>query len=386
MVSEVIEAHGSVDCGNSSTKSIVMIGGNRRARKQPTVLSYLPTVPNFEDEDLDYLVANLHKNMIVHITSKALARNGLFAVGDIANVYGGSGFNIKHHKKSERDLTIIQPMTMIAATAIQEVFDREQDLPSQININLRYTTAIPVVDYSKADAVALEKRLLGEHILIMYIGEGHRVTVVINVVKAKVYQEGIPSFYAILNNLTIFTDYNERYETDFIGRNFAKRKMLFVDIGDGTLELITIIDGRPVVSKSKGYRLGVGHASEKALLSFKSNYNFRADLTRTNFMGKVLDTTDKWHTESKNELRSAVFEQEQKIYDSIIDLIENTLFSDLQDIVVFGGGTEVFKDLKGELIGYADNYKMRVLWIEGKIASLLNAFGLDELNRYNFKD
>jgi plasmid segregation protein ParM len=383
---EVIEAHGSADCGNSSTKSIVMFDQIRRARKQPTVISYLPTVPNFEDEDLEYLVANLHKNMIVHITSKAVARNGLFAVGEIASVYGGSGFNIKHHKKSERDLTIIQPLTMIAATTIQEVFARTQELPKQLTVNLHYTAAIPVVDYTRADALALEDKLIGEHILIMYVGEGRRVTVTINVINAKVYQEGIPAFYAILNSSTIFTKYNERYGTKFTGRDFAKRKMLFVDIGDGTLELITIIDGKPVVSKSRGHRLGVGHASEKALLAFKSHFNFRADLNRTNFMGKILDKTDKWHDEAKNELNAAVFEQEQKIYDSIADIIENVLLYNIQDIVVFGGGTDVFKQLEHDLISYADKYKMRVLWINGKVASLLNAYGLDELNRIHFKE
>lgn len=382
---DTIRAKASADVGNSSTKVIMVDGEIKKARKQPTVISYLPAVPKFEDEELNVLVTNLHKNIVVNITSPSISRNGLFAVGDVANIYGGSGFNIKLHKKAERDLTIIQPLAMVATTAIQNAFAQSGELPAALTIDLEYATAIPVVDYSKADAKALEGRLLGNHILTVYVGEGHQVQVTVNIVSVKVVQEGIPAFYALIEgNPSLFEAYNKRYDLKFTGKNFAGRKMLFVDIGDGTIELIAIVNGKPVVTKSNGVRLGVGHASEKAVISFKTNYKFNADLTRANFMDKVLNKNDNWHNEASNELKLAVFEQEQRTFDVIVDTIENVLLSDLDDVVVFGGGTNVFTKLEEQLVTYTERYKMRVLWITGKESSLLNAIGLDELNNKVF--
>ena len=365
---DTIRAKASADVGNSSTKVIMVDGEIKKARKQPTVISYLPAVPKFEDEELNVLVTNLHKNIVVNITSSSISRNGLFAVGDVANIYGGSGFNIKLHKKAERDLTIIQPLAMVATTAIQNAFAQSGELPAALTIDLEYATAIPVVDYSKADAKALEGRLFGNHILTVYVGEGHQVQVTVNIVSVKVVQEGIPAFYALIEgNPSLFEAYNKRY-----------------NIGDGTIELIAIVNSKPVVTKSNGVRLGVGHASEKAVISFKSNYNFNADLTRANFMDKVLNKNDNWHNEASNELKLAVFEQEQRTFDVIVDTIENVLLSDLDDVVVFGGGTNVFTKLEEQLVTYTGRYKMRVLWITGKESSLLNAIGLDELNNKVF--
>ena len=382
---DTIQVKASADVGNSSTKVITVEGVNKKARKQPTVISYLPVVPRFEDEDVNTLVSNLHKNMVVHVTSPSISQNGLFAVGDMANVYGGDGFNIKHHKKAERDITIIQPLAMIATTAVQNAYVKNNELPNALFVELEYVTAIPVVDYSKANAKALEERLTGSHVLVVYVGEGLQVQVTINVVATKVVQEGIPAFYALVEgHQSLFHDYNKRYDVQFTGHDFTRRKMLFVDIGDGTTELIAIVNGKPVVTKSNGVRLGVGHASEKALLAFKNNYRFNAELTRSTFMEKVLNHSDKWHNEASKELKLAVHEQENKAFDVITEVVENTLLSDVDDIVVFGGGTNVYTNLEQRLVGYANQYKMRVLWIDGKESSLLNAIGLDELNNKVF--
>jgi len=382
---DVIQMKASADVGNSSTKVIVVDGVTKKARKQPTVISYLPVVPRFEDEEVHTLVANLHKNIVVHVTSPSISQNGLFAVGDIANIYGGDGFNIKHHKKAERDITIIQPLAMIATTAVQNAYKQTSELPRAVSIDLEYVTAIPVVDYTKVDAKALEERLSGTHVLVVYVGEGLQVQITINVVATKVVQEGIPAFYALVEGQQVmFEKYNKRYEVNFTGVDFTKRKMLFVDVGDGTTELIAIVNGKPVVTKSDGVRLGVGHASEKALVAFKDKYRFNAELTRSTFMEKVLNKNDKWHNEASKELKLAVHEQEGKVFDAIVQTIENTLLSDVDDVIVFGGGTNVFANLEQRLIDYANQYKMRVLWIVGKESSLLNAIGLDELNNKVF--
>lgn len=372
----------SADVGNSSTKIIVLDGVGIKARIQPTLTSYLPTIPRFEDEDVNTLVANLHKSMIVHITSPSITRNGLYAVGESSYNHGGEGFNIKHHKKAEHNTTIIQPLSMIAATMIQNEFSKHNELPESLTLNVEYATAIPVVDYSKAGSKQLEERLKGTHILVVYIGEGVQCHVTINVDAARVIQEGIPALYALVEGGShMFTDYNKLYGVNYSGKDFANRKMLFVDIGDGTTELITIVDGKPVITKSKGIRAGVGHASELAIAAFKENNGIESDLTRSEFMKKVLDNNDKWHGEAMKELNLAIDGQEDKIFIQVKDVIENTLSYDVDDVVIFGGGAKVFNDLEMRLIEYANRYKIRVLCIKGKEATLMNVIGLDELNK-----
>lgn len=375
----------SPDVGHSSTKMILVEGEHIRARKQPTVISYLPAIPPFEDADLATLVSNLHKNMVVHITSPSIKRGGLYAVGSFANQHGGLGYNIKTHRKADQDVTLIQPLAMIAVSAIQNAYEADNKLPDTIHVTTNYTSAIPVVDYSKADAKALQDRLVGEHILIVYVGEGLQVSVTISVTGAKIVQEGIPAFYALLQgDPELFTEYNERYNLEVTGKHFENKKILFVDIGEGSLELISVVDGVPVVTKSTGYRYGVGHAGVKAITSFKEEHNIKTNLTRSMFMQKVLDEQDIWHQEAVSALNLSTFEQQSLIADAVISHIENVILYDLEEVVVFGGGTNVFKDLKTDLRAYAEQYKMRVLWVEGDMASLLNAYGLDVLNRSVF--
>lgn len=380
-----ISIKASADVGNSSTKIIVLDGVSRKSRIQPTSVAYLPAVPSFEDDELTTLVANLHKNMVVHITSPSITHSGIYAVGDIANVYGGSGFDIEQHKKADHNNTIIQPMAMIAAAAVQNEFERNKKLPMSLFLEVEYTTAIPVVDYSKADARMLESRLMCDpsraHVVVVYVGEGMQVHVTINVKAAKVVPEGIPAFYALINSSeSMFASYNKRYSVNFSGEDFTNRKILFVDIGDGTTELIYFEDGKPVVKKTDGMRAGVGHASEKAIEAFKDRYKIRGKMNRTTYMKKVLNESDKWHYEASQELKLTTHEQEEQILIKIKKMIENVLSYDLDDIVVFGGGTNVFTNLEHNLINYADDYKLRVLWINGKAAALLNAIGLNELN------
>lgn len=375
----------SADVGNSTTKIIFVDGLEKRARRQPTVLSYLATVPQFEDQETDVLVTNLHKNMVIHVTSPGIKRGGLYAVGNIANVLGGDGFNIKSHKKADKDLTLIQPLAMIAVNAVQNAYKTNESVPPSLSIDVEYVSAIPVVDYTKADAKALQDRWLNSHVVTVYVGEGLQTQVTINVNNAKIVQEGIPGFYAILEGpYTMFTEYNKRYEIETDGRYFANRKMLFVDVGDGTVELVSIVDGLPVAIKSTGMRAGVGHASEKAIAAFKYENGLRAEINRQQFMDKVLNLNDKWNSEAAKALEVATYEQEQKIYDAIIEHIETVLLSDVDDIIVFGGGTNNFKELESMLVDYTNQYKMRVLWIDGHSAALLNAIGLDELNNKVF--
>lgn len=383
---ETIEAEGVADCGNSTTKTIYTAVEGRKARKQPSVIKFLSTIPTFEDDDLDTLIANLQKNIVVSFASSGVNLCGMYAVGDRANDDGGSSFNVKRHKKSEQDLTVIQPLSMLAVMAIQNEYNKNKQLPTSLIINMTYTTAIPVVDFEAADAKALEKRLTGSHTIVVYVGEGKQVHVTINVTSAKVYKEGIPAMYAIANaEASMFKKYNERYKEKFTGNDFTKRKILLADIGDGTLELIYVVDGKPIINKSTGERLGVGHASEKAIAAFKKNNKIKSKITRTMFMDKVLNGRDKWHDEAEEELKKAAPDQEKQIYDAIIDAIEGVLSGDVDDLVLFGGGTNVFVDLHDKLIHYANDYKINVLWIDGKEAALLNALGLAELSKVSFK-
>lgn len=376
-----INMKSSADLGNSTTKIIVRDGVGLKARKQQTVYTHLPSIPRFEDEDVHTLVSNLHKNMVVHITSPSIARNGLYAVGELAKSKDGTELDISHDKKADHDITIIQPLVMTAVTAIQNTFEQTNELPKALTINVEYATAIPVVDHSKAIEKQLEARLKGTHLVVVYVGEGLQTQVTVNITAAKVVQEGIPALYALVEaDESMFLEYNKRYGVNFTGRDFTNRKILFVDIGDGTTELINVVDGRPIFTKSNGIRAGVGHVSEKAMQSFIDKYRFNSELKRAMFMDKVLNKRDKWHNEANKELELMMIEQENKLFNTILSTVEKTLLNDVDDIVCFGGGTNVFTSLEQRLIDYAERYKIRVLWIKGKQSALLNAIGLDELN------
>lgn len=384
----------SGDTGNSTFKSIIFNTKTHGLKviKQPTMSSSLLTLPSFHEENKDVAVGNLMNNLIVHTVSPALRRPSIYAIGEKSLNVGSikRNMNIKIGDKHKEDLFILMPLSVVAAKAVQDHYQEHNEIPTNLDVNVTYSTAIPAREYTPEIARELENRFIKgngtdeEAIHTQTIYAMKRPTVVnIKFNHVKVYQEGVPALQAIVRgDASMMAEYEEKYQKKLDNKALLKKNVLLIDIGDGTLELIYIEKGVPNIDLSAGKRLGVGHAADSALKLLIEEVKQPLNMTRHQFMKTVLDKDHHYNAKASEALTAANYEQVELIMDAVQDLFLNKLGGNVDLIIVTGGGSIVFKEYLSELLyQFADSAENEVLWIPEKMAPSLNAVGLDILNR-----
>lgn len=381
----------AADVGNSSTKAIIRPlddNAKPKALKQKTLISPNVTVPTMVEEDLETSINNLTNNMIVHINSKALKRASTFAVGEKATSVGRvkRNMNIAIGDKHTNDIPVVMVLSLIASKAVQDHYSINKTLAKDIDVSVEYSTALPAREYDPSVARLYEQRLLEEvHIVDIYVN-GTPMTVRVNFEKVKVAQEGVPAVYAIIEGgEKLLSEYHNKYGSKTANKDFEKKKLLLVDIGDGTTEFIYVASGKPINDLCDGKRFGVGHAADVAKNLFDEDVKVQITMTRQQFMQVVLDKEHHFHEAAVDAMNQANVEQAELILEQIQDMVLNTLSGNVDDIVVFGGGSAAFReDMYQTLIEFTESVGARTLWIPEDKAPSLNAIGLDILNEKVF--
>lgn len=374
----------ATDIGNSETKMIledVLI-------KQPSIVAALLTRPTAVESDATKNVANLLDELIVNITSKSIKRNGLYAIGKKANLSGGSvqNMNIKLGNKHLHDIPVIMSLSLIAARAIQLDFDKNSVLASDLSLIIEMSSAIPASEYTPDKARILESRFVDyEHVVIVYVGD-ELVTVKIKFEEVKVTQEGNPAIYAIISGEpAILRLYNEKYKKKATPKDFRNKKILHLDIGDGTTEFIYTVGSSVKSDASSGERLGVGHATQEALKLFLEQLGIPIKMNRQQFMDVLRDVNHHFHNEAISCMDLAKISQSALIIEDTQEKYIEKTNGDVDIFSVYGGGSIQFEDtMYMELVQFAESVKAEVLWIPEEFAVDLNAIGLDVLNKNVF--
>jgi plasmid segregation protein ParM len=367
------------DIGNSETKMIV----NDTLIKQPSVVKRLLSKPNVMETNMQKNIANLLDELIVHVTSNAIKRSGLYFIGKRANITADKveNMNIKLGNKSKHDIPVLMTLSMLAARSVQLAYQENQELPPSISVDVSMTTAIPASEYSTDQARYLEGRFTSnDHVVIVYVGETP-VTVTLHFQTVKVTQEGVPALYALLeSDNEILKNYNEHYKKQAVPKDFANKRILHVDIGDGTTEYIYTVGMNPVTDVCSGEKRGVGHATEEATQLLKEEVGGFLDLNRQQFMNIFLDPSHNLHDFAVRFMQEARYSQAQRILEDIQEKYSD-IAGNVDVIAVYGGGSIQFKEeLYGDLLDFANNVHCEVLWIPEKYAVDMNVNGLHVIN------
>ena len=384
----------SADTGNSSFKAIIvdtMEQTKKLVVKQPSASHFLLKNPIFSEENPKIAVTNLLDEMIVHASSDGLKRIGKFAVGSKAYRASEDGtprlMNIKIGNKHKEDLFMLMPLSSIAAKAVQDSFDATGEIPNELNVNVSFTTALPAREFTPEIAEEISQRFVnGTHTIDMYAMK--KPTIVrITFERAKVYKEGIPAIHAIVNGgKLVFKEYDEKYPNKPLKNvDLLKKKVLLVDVGDGTTEFIYIVNGA-VHELSRGERRGVGQAVTSAIELLREELGIDLKMNRQQFMDAVQDQTHHYHSEAKQCFEAARIDEIERIAESISEMFLNKLAGNVDLIIVAGGGSIAFKNELSELLyDFAEETNSQVLWTPKRMAVSLNAIGLDILNRQQDK-
>ena len=367
------------DIGNSETKMIV----NDTLIKQPSVVKRLLSKPNVMETNVEKNIANLLDELIVHVTSNAIKRSGLYFIGKRANITADKveNMNIKLGNKSKHDIPVLMTLSMLAARSVQLAYQENQELPSSISVDVSMTTAIPASEYSADQARYLEGRFTSnDHVVIVYVGKTP-VTVTLHFQTVKVTQEGIPALYALLErDNEILKNYNEHYKKQAVPKDFANKRILHVDIGDGTTEYIYTVGMNPVTDVCSGEKRGVGHATEEATQLLKEEVGGFLNLNRQQFMNIFLDPSHHLHDLAVRFMQEARYSQAQRILEDIQEKYSD-IAGNVDVIAVYGGGSIQFKEeLYEDLLDFANNVLCEVVWIPEKYAVDMNVNGLHVIN------
>lgn len=367
------------DIGNSETKMIV----NDTLIKQPSVVKRLLSKPNVMETNVEKNIANLLDELIVHVTSNAIKRSGLYFIGKRANMTADKveNMNIKLGNKSKHDIPVLMTLSMLAARSVQLAYQENQELPPSISVDVSMTTAIPASEYSADQARYLEGRFTSnDHVVIVYVGETP-VTVTLHFQTVKVTQEGIPALYALLESENeILKNYNKHYKKQAVPKDFANKRILHVDIGDGTTEYIYTVGMNPVTDVCSGEKRGVGHATEEATQLLKEEVGGFLNLNRQQFMDIFRDPSHHLHDLAVRFMQEARYSQAQRILEDIQEKYSD-IAGNVDVIAVYGGGSIQFKEeLYEELLDFANTVHCEVLWIPEKYAVDMNVNGLHVIN------
>ena len=375
------------DVGNSTTKSIILSYMNQKlaAVKQKSVVAPILTLPTFSEDDEKAAVMNLQNNLVVHIASPSVPV-GIYAIGEKAiKMPNNRNMNIRTGNKHKHDIPVIIPLATIAAKAVQDHYDAEGNLPTEIDVEVDYSTAIPAREFKPEVARILEGRLTGKHIVTVY-ATSNPIKVNVTIEGAKVVQEGIPAVYAIVEGPeALLSEYHSEYDAETINKDYAKKKLLIVDIGDGTTEFVYIENGKPDTDRSDGDRLGVGHAAKAAKKLFDELTATNITMNRQQYMDAVLDETHHFHEDAVSAMNMANIQQAEQISEFVQEMFLDRLAGNVDEIVVLGGGSATFKiALYPMLKEFTESVGAKVLWIPEKFAPSLNAVGLNVLNEKLF--
>ncbi|MCM3169595.1 MULTISPECIES: ParM/StbA family protein [Peribacillus] len=378
------------DIGNDKMKIRESENPNSDVYKIESAYRRLTKKPEVQELDLQKNVMGLLDNLVVNITSDAIKRSGLYAIGKKATNVSKSGLynmDIESGEKHEEDFMLIGSLGFIAARTVQKEYALNSEVRPVLSTNVFMSTAIPASQHNAVNAKFLEERFTkNTHIVIVFLGD-KQVTVNVTFERVKVMKEGVPALYAILEGENeMFKEFNENYKLNWTGKDFADKKIMHTDIGSGTTEYIFTNGVNPVSDRCSGERQGMGHAIAAAIELLKDERK-GLSINRQQF-SKYIEQPNEYPKDSelaKTFLAETSLEQSDSILDSIITKNARDMSNETEIFTVYGGGSIEFKDeMYAELNNYAESQNAKLLWIPQKYTVTMNVDGLNNLNRNLF--
>lgn len=382
------------DNGNSEKKITI----NGEMIKFPNTYSYVYKDPVPQEKKIEELVYSLIHNMDVTVNSTALkgqVSQRVF-VGERA-IRSGEGLqnlNIKSNRgKHKQDTTIMTTVSAIACRAVQDMFKNQNSLEegTNIEVSVSMVTALPASEWTKEKAKQLSERFTnGSHHVTVTLGD-LRAYVTLKFEKIIVVQEGTIALFSLIEDGhgkyrhdDIFNEFEETYNTKGItGEYFNEKRLLHIDIGDGTTEYVVTKGYDYDNDHSSGERHGIGHAIERAKKDFEDEWEFSVE--RQEFAEYIKEEHPKYYEDAKKFLARAKFNLAEEILDTAETKLKDLKY-DVDVVVVYGGGSiqlkeNLFEDLKE----ICNSKKIKLLWINSKNATEMNVKGMTVFSSIAFQ-
>jgi plasmid segregation protein ParM len=374
------------DNGNSEHDLII----DGKLIQQPNVNCTVDELPWSEEQLPESFIQNLQEQLVVTIDSPAV-RPGMYYVGKFALESGEivDNLQIGIDLKCDMDLPVVNTLAQIAALAVQKAYEEEKIIPEKIEVDVDMATALPVTQHSDETSAKFEKRFTsGSHHITVHLGM-QRVSVKIVFPYAKVVPEATPVIFTLQKDAEgnwrdgeIYGDFAQTYklEKNFNGSYFKDKRILHVDIGDGSTEY-PITEGNIFLRQFVyGSHHGTGYAMEEALDEF--NRLIRLPNSPRQFFSDVIKNPGhKYHARAIKTLRRPLESQVRQIVQNVKRQL-NKARNEIDLVCVYGGGSILMRSiLYPQLKELCAEREMQLLYIPAEYAVQLNAMGLDAFVR-----
>jgi plasmid segregation protein ParM len=374
------------DNGNSEHDLII----DGKLIQQPNVNCTVDELPWSEEQVPESFIQNLQEQLVVTIDSPA-ARPGMYYVGKFALESGEivDNLQIGIDQKCDMDLPVVNTLAQIAALAVQKAYEEEKIIPDKIEVDVDMATALPVTQHSDETSAKFEKRFTsGSHHITVHLGM-KRVSVKIVFLYAKVVPEATPVIFTLQKDAEgnwrdgdIYGDFAQTYklEKKFNGSYFKDKRILHVDIGDGSTEY-PITEGNKFLRQFVyGSHHGTGYAMEEALDEF--NRLIRLPNSPRQFFSDVIKNQGhKYHARAIKTLRRPLESQVRQIVQNVKRQL-NKARNEIDLVCVYGGGSILMRSILYPLLKeLCAEREMQLLYIPAEYAVQLNAMGLDAFVR-----
>lgn len=374
------------DNGNSEHDLII----DGKLIQQPNVNCTVDELPWSEEQSPESFIKNLQDQLVVTIDSPA-ARAGMYYVGKFALESGEilDNLQIGIDFKSDMDLPIINTLAQIAAVAVQKAYEEEKTIPENIDVEADMATALPVTQHTDETSAKFEKRFTtGAHHVTVHLGM-MRVRVKIVFPFAKVVPEATPVIFTLQKDADgnwregdIFKQFLEEYEMEkkFSGSYFKDKRILHVDIGDGSTEY-PITEGNKFLRQFvNGSHHGAGYAIEEARDEFNRLIHL-PDSPRQFFSDVIKNPNHKYHARALKTLKRPLESQVRQIVQNVKRQLTKAR-NEIDLICVYGGGSILMRSaLYPQMKELCAEREMQLLYIPAEYAVQMNAMGLDAFVR-----
>lgn len=388
-----MQFHFFVGNDNGNSEHDIIVDG--KLIQQPNVNCTVDRLPWSEEQAPESFIKNLQDQLIVTIDSPS-ARPGMYYIGKFALESGEliENMQVGLDRKSDVDLPLVNTLGQIAAVAVQRAYEEEKKIVENLEVQVDMATALPITQHTDESSSKFEKRFTnGPHHVTVHLGK-QRVAVKLVFVYAKAIPEATPVTFALQKDTEgnwregdIFKEFVEAYGLDkkFNGSYFKDKRILHIDIGDGSTEY-PITEGNKFLRQFiHGSNHGAGYAIEEALDEFNRLIHL-PDSPRQFFSDVIKNPRHKYHARAMKTLKRPLEGQSRHIIQNIRKQLTKAR-NEIDIICVYGGGSILMRSILYPMLKeLCDEREIQLLYIPAQYAVTMNAQGLDAFVRGKIYD
>lgn len=352
----------------------------------------------FNEKNLKEFADSIYDNMNVTVESPSIESDKQLFVGSAATK---NRSRLKHMDlnsetgKAQDDLSIILTLSIIAAKRIKMAIENNEDLSAELPAEVTMATALPIMEGKYGNTVeTYKKRYTGSKHKVIFHNFEKEITVNITFEKVMILFEGeVAQFYLQNPDDGLKASLEKSFVNDYGQQEITANDILNaddvlgIDIGEGTTDIVSIINRKSDRTNSASLKEGYGSVLSDAVEELNSKGDMIKD--RSNLVDLLKKPTNKFNEDRKKRIQSAIRNQTDPFVDNILETVSSVISKigvAPELVFVYGGGSipmksesNLRKQLSKSLDSFSSGSHIPVVWIDKDYAQLMNERGLEKI-------